>query len=166
MQRNELKKWNIILWQNSPKLGIKVIFLHIDKANQWKMQLTSHIVCSVTKLCLIYCNPMDCSLPGSSVHGIFQARILEWVAISFSRESSWSKDWTCIFCFGSWILHHWAETHAIIILSKRLRAFTPRRSIRQGYPFSPFLFNRRLHSKKLCKLVIQLIKDILLKRKK
>ena len=34
------------------------------------------------------CNPMDCSLPGSSIHGIFQARILDWVAISFSRRSS------------------------------------------------------------------------------
>ena len=38
--------------------------------------------------------PMDCSLPGSSVHGIFQARILEWIAISFSRGSSQSRDWT------------------------------------------------------------------------
>ena len=38
--------------------------------------------------CLTLCDPMDCSLPGSSVHGIFQARILEWVAISFSRGSS------------------------------------------------------------------------------
>ena len=37
---------------------------------------------------------MDCSLPGSSVHGIFQARILEWVAISFSRRSSRPRDWT------------------------------------------------------------------------
>ena len=42
----------------------------------------------VAQLCLTLCNPIDCSLPGSSVHGIFQARILEWVAISFSRESS------------------------------------------------------------------------------
>ena len=40
------------------------------------------------------CNPMDCSLPGSSIHGIFQARILEWVAISFSRRSSLPRDWT------------------------------------------------------------------------
>ena len=38
-----------------------------------------------TQSCLILCNPMDCSLPGSSVHGIFQARTLEWVAISFSN---------------------------------------------------------------------------------
>ena len=44
--------------------------------------------------CLILWNPMDCRLPGSSVHGIFQARILEWVAISYSRGSSWPRDWT------------------------------------------------------------------------
>ena len=42
---------------------------------------------------LTLCDPMDCSLPGSYVHGIFQARILEWVAISFSRRSSWPRDW-------------------------------------------------------------------------
>ena len=42
----------------------------------------------VTQSCLILCNHMDCNLPGSSVHGIAQARVLEWVAIPFSRESS------------------------------------------------------------------------------
>ena len=41
----------------------------------------------VTQSCLTLCDPMDCSLPGSSVHGILQARILEWVAIPFSRGS-------------------------------------------------------------------------------
>ena len=41
----------------------------------------------VTQLCLTPCNPMDCSPPGSSTHGIFQARVLEWVAISFSRDT-------------------------------------------------------------------------------
>ena len=41
-----------------------------------------------SKSCLILCDPMDCSLPGSSVRGILQARILEWVAIRFSRGSS------------------------------------------------------------------------------
>ena len=42
--------------------------------------------------CLTLCDPTDCSLPGSSVHGILQATILEWVAISFSRGSSQSRD--------------------------------------------------------------------------
>ena len=46
----------------------------------------------VAQSCPTLCNSMDCSLPGSSVHGIFQARILEWVAISFSRRSSRSRD--------------------------------------------------------------------------
>ena len=48
---------------------------------------TPNCRCLVAK-CLTLCNPMDCSLPGSSVHGILQARILEWVAISSSRRSS------------------------------------------------------------------------------
>ena len=50
----------------------------------------------VAQSCLTLCNPMDCSPPGSSVHGISQARILEWVTIPFSRVSSPSRDWTCI----------------------------------------------------------------------
>ena len=40
------------------------------------------------------CDPMGCSLPGSSIRGVFQARILEWVSISFSRRASWPRDWT------------------------------------------------------------------------
>ena len=44
--------------------------------------------------CLTLCDPMNCSLPGSSVHGILQARILEWIAIFFSRASSWLRDQT------------------------------------------------------------------------
>ena len=50
----------------------------------------------VAKSCLTLCNPMDCSLPGSSVHGISQSRILEWVAISFSRGSSQLRDGTSV----------------------------------------------------------------------
>ena len=48
--------------------------------------------------CPTLCDPMDCSSPGSSVHGISQARILEWVAITFSRGSSRPRDRTCISC--------------------------------------------------------------------
>ena len=48
----------------------------------------------VTQSCLTLCDPTDCSLPGSSIHGIFQARVLEWVAIPFSRGSSQPRDRT------------------------------------------------------------------------
>ena len=48
----------------------------------------------VAQLCLTLCDPMDCSLPGSPVHGIFQAIVLEWIAISFSSGSSRPRDWT------------------------------------------------------------------------
>ena len=50
------------------------------------------------QLCLTLSNPMDCSLPGSSVHGVFTARILEWVAMLSSRGSSWPRDQTWVFC--------------------------------------------------------------------
>ena len=55
-------------------------------------------VCSVAQSCLTLCNPMDCSPPGSSVHGILQARVLEWVAVSFSRGSSQPSDQTRVSC--------------------------------------------------------------------
>ena len=58
---------------------------------------------------------MDCSLPGYSVHGISQAGILEWVAISFSMRYSWLRDQTqfsCISCIGRWVLYHWATWEA------------------------------------------------------
>ena len=58
--------------------------------------ITSTIVWSeneVAQSCPTLCDPMDCSLPGSSIHGIFQARILKWIAISFSRRSSQPRDW-------------------------------------------------------------------------
>ena len=65
------------------------------------------------------CDPMDHSLPGSSVHGILQAKILEWVAMLSSRGSSWPRDWTLIFwvsSIGRRILYPWAtgEAHTSI----------------------------------------------------
>ena len=59
--------------------------------------------------CPTLCNPMDCGLPGSSVRGILQARILEWVAVSSSRGSSQPRDWTqvfYVFCIGRRVLYH------------------------------------------------------------
>ena len=56
--------------------------------------------CLVAKSCQTLCNPMNCSLPGFSVHGILQPRILEWVDVSFSRGSSQPRDQTHVSCFG------------------------------------------------------------------
>ena len=56
---------------------------------------------------------MDCSLPGSSVHGISQARILEWVAILFSRGSFWPRDQTRVSCIGRRILYCWATREVV-----------------------------------------------------
>ena len=61
---------------------------------------------SVSKSCLALCTSMDCSLLGSSVHGIFQARILEWVAMSSSRRYSQPRDRTQISCIVWGILYH------------------------------------------------------------
>ena len=63
----------------------------------------------VVESCLTLLQPMDCSLPGFSVHGIFQARILEWIAISFSRGSSQPRDRTWVFCIAGRIFTLWAK---------------------------------------------------------
>ena len=78
----------------------------------WIMDCVLDNMCSVTQLCLTLCDPMDCSLPGSSVRGIFQARTLEWVAMSSSWRSSWARYQTHVSCIGRQILYHWATWEA------------------------------------------------------
>ena len=82
---------NLNLWGSSfnGKNKIKMFFTFAE-ANYY------YYFFEVAQSCPTLCNPVDCSLPSSSVHGIFQARILEWVAIFFSRRSSWPKDWTLV----------------------------------------------------------------------
>ena len=70
------------------------------------------ICCLDAQSCPTICDRMDCSLPGSSVHGILQAKILKWVAISSSRGSSRSRDQTHISYTGRRILYHWAMRKA------------------------------------------------------
>ena len=70
----------------------------------WEGDLTEDVgVCVQLLNHVRLCNPVDCSLPGSSVHGILQEKILKGVAISSSRESFWSRIEPCI---GRWILYH------------------------------------------------------------
>ena len=77
-----------------------------------------HVYVSVAQSCPTHCDPVDCSLPDSSVHGIFQARKMEWVAISSSRGSSRLRDQTCIVCVGRQrILYCWStwEAHRTLV---------------------------------------------------
>ena len=81
---------------NKPKIRF-----HLGKDTNSNLILKNILPLSesgVAQSCLSLCNPMACSLPGFSVHGIFQARILEWVTISFSRRSSQPRDWTRVSC--------------------------------------------------------------------
>ena len=71
--------------------------------------------CLVTKSCLTLCDLTNCSLPGFSVHGIFQARIWKWFAISFSKVSFQPRNGTWASCIGRLILYHWATREAYTI---------------------------------------------------
>ena len=66
----------------------------------------------ITQSCLTLCSPMDCSLSGSSVHGILQARMLEWVSIPFSRRSSQPRDQTQVSCIAAKFFTVWATREA------------------------------------------------------
>ena len=87
------------------------------RASSWAPRAIQHLATShlfYTCMCIqllshVWPDFMDCSLPSSTVHGIFQATVLQWVAISFSRGSSWAGYWTCISCVcctGRWVLCH------------------------------------------------------------
>ena len=78
----------------------------------WKVKVGSQRVGHELTKCQTLCNPMDWSLPGSSAHGIFQARVLEWVAISFSRGSSWPRDRTWVFLVAGRHFTIWATWEA------------------------------------------------------
>ena len=88
--------------------GFKLICLiHVYK-------LLSEVKVLVTPSCPSLCCPMDYSPPGSSVHRILQARLLEWVAIPFSRGSSWLRNWTQVSCIAGRFFTVWATGEALM----------------------------------------------------
>ena len=93
-----------------------------------------------TAKCPTLCDPMDCSLWGSSVHGIFQARVLEWVAISFSRTSSWPRDWTPVSCIAGRHFILYATREALGNNSQNLPQ-TAKTAVSYSQPKSPVYFN-------------------------
>ena len=74
---------------------------------------TEYMKVLVAQLCPTLCDPVGCSPPESTVHGILQARILEWVAISFSRGSSWPRDWTPVSCIAGRFFTIWATREVL-----------------------------------------------------
>ena len=102
----------VCMWKT---LSLYVVYVYVCVC-VWK-QLSFHIyvyiyIYACAKLlpsCPFLCDLMDYSFPCSSVHGILQVRILEWVAMPFSRAFSWPRDWTCIscvFCIAGQVLYH------------------------------------------------------------
>ena len=73
----------------------------------WKVKLW------VVQSCPTICHPTDYSLPGSSLHGILKERIMEWVAIAFSRGSSWPRVWIWVFCISGRFFTFWATMEVL-----------------------------------------------------
>ena len=99
-------------------------------------------VCMHTQLCPTIYGPVDYSLPGFSVHGIFQARILEWDIISFFQGSSQTRDQThisCVSCIGRWILYHWVTRGNLYICIFKVNAWNWEVSQWVPLPSSPGL---------------------------
>ena len=95
-------------WNQNPTLsGVALYKLNYLKVSPVHQSVRHSVVCDWH-----VCNPMDCSPPGSSVHGIFQARILEWVAISSSRGSSQPRDRTWVSCIEDRFFTMWPTREA------------------------------------------------------
>ena len=101
----------------------------------WDRYMHTH-VCLVTQLCLTLWDFMDCNLPGSSVHGILQARILEWVTMHSSRGSFQPKDQTQGLLHCRWILCHLSHQGSSYIYIYTKCIFLKLKSIWTSYTLS------------------------------
>ena len=93
--------------------------------------------------CLTHCDPLDCSCTSFSVHGISQARILEWIAISSSRGSSWPWDWihvSCVFCIAG----------RFFTQSQRMVEQQFRRNLVPGWLWKQRCLTKLDHSSQIC----------------
>ena len=108
-----LKKWIICLGTD----------VHLGITEGTSQPQSFDFVCLVAQSHLTLCDPMDSSPPGFSVHGIFQARILEWVSISYSSGSSWPRDQThvsCVSCIADRFFTCWATRCSLQWIAKIL----------------------------------------------
>ena len=91
----------------------------VTSSRTWVVPLSFPSWSEVAQSCPTLWDPMDCSLPGSSVHGIFQAIVLEWLAIFFSRGSSQPRDRTRVSCIVDRRFTIWATKEGLLILLLR-----------------------------------------------
>ena len=113
--QTRLSDWTELNWPQ-PLIHSKYL-INISWRNEWMSvsDLTVCWVCRCTQSSPTLWDHMDYSLPDSSVLGISQARTLEWVVISYSRGSSWPRNWTHISyvsCIGRRVLYHWVTCEA------------------------------------------------------
>ena len=92
------------------------LFLHHPAIHPSTHHLSAAAAAKSHQSCLTLCNPMDCSLTGSSVHGIFQARVLEWGAIAFSAPSIYLLTYTFIYPSTYSLSFHLSSTHLSVRL--------------------------------------------------
>ena len=113
-----LYMWMVCLWgkPHASRIGTESVLQTLQGSPSARV-LNHMRACSVAQLCPSLCDPMDCSPPGSSVHGIFQTRILESVAVSFSRGSSWPRDRTHV----SWAIRDILGYQLLIVLTKDIK---------------------------------------------
>ena len=97
------------------------------------------VLCLVAQSCPTLCDPLDCSPPGSSLHGILQVRILEWVAMPSSRGSSQPRDWTQVSCISGRFFTVWATRKAHYRSIYRLFAVSELKQLLQNLQYSLFL---------------------------
>ena len=118
------------LWTGRNELLLPIWLLYDCGCFAAKLCLTLFFLIFFFFYVLLFCNPMNCSPPGFSVHWISQARILEWVAISFSKGSSQPRDGTHVSCTDRRIFYHWVTWEApslwyILFMSTRILAPFP-----------------------------------------
>ena len=125
------------------KLSYRVsVLCSANSRNQGHCHNKCYIIVLVTQSCLTVCNPVDCSPPGSSVHEILQAWILEWVAMPFSRGSSWPKDGTQVSCIAGRFFTILATREYCYLNGKKHLGVTSVTGVASLPPsFRAFLFN-------------------------
>ena len=122
-----------------------------SSGDQWTSFLDLKCKVKVTQSCPTLWAPMDCSPQGSSLHGILQARILDCVAISSSRESSWLRVWTQVSCIADRFFTIWAtrETQRWTYMFTKEKSFCNRLSLRDWRYLQTFCSQSLLETVKL-----------------